>query len=73
MENYIEIAIIDRIVDLLGAGEKQWGCELLPYNFSSRKNKQTNKQFTSISCEKSSCLIRSKKKKQSKTNKQTKG
>ena len=44
MENYIEIAIIDRIVDLLGAGEKQWGCELLPYNFSSRKNKQTNKQ-----------------------------
>ena len=77
MENYIEIAIIDRIVDLLGAGEKQWGCELLPYNFSSKKpkqtNKQTNKQFTSISCEKSSCLIRSKKKKQSKTNKQTKG
>ena len=65
---------MNRIVDLLGAGEKQWGCELLPYNFSSKKpkqtNKQTNKQFTSISCEKSSCLIRSKKKKQSKTNKQ---
>ena len=48
MENYIEIAIIDRIVDLLGAGEKQWGCELLPYNFSSKKPKQTNKQTNSL-------------------------
>ena len=31
-----------KIVHLLGIGEGQWGCELLPYNFSSRH--KTNKQ-----------------------------
>ena len=35
-----------KIINILGTGEKQWGCELLPYKFSSRNktNKQTNKQ-----------------------------
>ena len=58
-----------KIISLLGTGEKKWSCGLLPFKFSSRNktNKQTNKQNNlltlTVSCEKSSCSIRSKKKK----------
>ena len=46
---------INKTANLLGTGEKQWGCEFLPYNCSSRNktdkqsnqqiNKQTNKEI----------------------------
>ena len=32
---------MNKVVNLLGTGEKQLGCALLPHNFSSR-NKQSN-------------------------------
>ena len=32
---------MNKIVNLMGAGEMQWSCELLSYNLSLRK--QTNK------------------------------
>ena len=32
---------MNEIVNLSGTGEKEWGCELLPYN-SSSKNKTKN-------------------------------
>ena len=37
---------MNKIVNLSGAWEKQWDCELLPHNFSwrSKTNKQTSKQ-----------------------------
>ena len=61
----------------MGTGEKQWDCKFLPYDCSSRNktdkqsNQQINKQRSlltlTVSREKRSCLIRSKKKKQNKT------
>ena len=56
---------MNKIVNLLGTGEKKQGCRLLPYNFSSRNktNKQSNPLTLTVSCEKRSYLIRSKKKK----------
>ena len=53
----------------MGTGEKQWGCEFLTYDFSSKNktNKKANKQSTlltlTVSFEKRSCLIRSETKK----------
>ena len=38
---------MNKIVNLMGAGEIQWCCELLSYNLSLRKQtnkKETNKQ-----------------------------
>ena len=67
---------MNKIVNLLETGEKQWGCELLPYNFTSRnKTKQSNLLTLTVSCEKRrSCLISSKKRSQNKTkNKNKKG
>ena len=62
---------MNKIVNLLETGEKQWGCELLPYNFTSRnKTKQSNLLTLTVSCEKrTSCLISSKKRSQNKTKK----
>ena len=34
MQNYIKIAKKNKVVNLLGTGEKQWDCEFLPYNLS---------------------------------------
>ena len=49
-----------KIVNVLGTGEKQWGCEFLHYDFHSRNNgnktnKQSNKQnllALTVSCDK---------------------
>ena len=41
---------MNKIVNLLGTGEKQWCCELLQYNFSSR-NKTNNKDTKISRCE----------------------
>ena len=68
---------MNKVVNLLGTGEKQGRCEFSPYNFSSRnkRNKQTNKQANknhsnsltlTVLYQKKNCLIRCKKKKQEK-------
>ena len=47
----------------MGTGEKEWSCELLPYNFSSRNktNKQNNLLTLTVSGEKSYLTRRKKK------------
>ena len=65
-KNYVRIEIKEENYKPFGNWRK-----VLPYNFSSRnKTKQTNKQSDlltlTVSCEKSSCLIRSKKEKKTK-------
>ena len=56
---------MNKIVSILGNGEKQWSCEFSPYNLSSKtkqnkKMKKTDKQSNllslTVSCEKRSCL-----------------
>lgn len=64
---------MNKIVNLMGAGEMQWSCELLSYNLNLRKQtnkKETNKQSNILtltaSCDRRSCLIKSKMKKEKK-------
>ena len=59
---------MNKIVNLMGAGEMQWSCELLSYNLSLRKqtNKQSNILTLTASCDRRSCLIKGKMKKEKK-------
>ena len=59
---------MNKIVNLMGAEEMQWSCELLSYNLSLRKqtNKQSNILTLTASCDRRSCLIQSKMKKEKK-------
>ena len=49
---------MNKIVELLRTGGKQWDCKLLPYILSSRN--KTSKQ--TVSCEKKSCKEKTSKK-----------